>query len=224
MNEWGARTAPVAPKRFPPSRINAAVLLIFAAALGQGAVSAAEEWRVRDLEALQERPGANALSVLPGNSADALSPRAAALRAMVRTRAAIGANPESRAQLLALAQKDAARAVAGRPNWGQAWVTETFVRQADQGSGSPAALAAFRRSYAENGYLPGAAEWRLRYALRNWNALDPATRAKVIDESRWVIQLGQSQAVHVYVLTGGTPIWERISGQKRAPHILLRRP
>jgi hypothetical protein len=198
--------------RLLPSPANALVLAALVAGLVLSVASIREEWLVRDLErvANDERGTKPAdIAFLPGDAPEALSPRVAALRAVIRASAGE----------LDLAARDAEYATRMRPDWGQAWLADCLVAIAREGSDSQHALNAYRRSYQTSPYLPQAADWRLRYAIAHWPALDARTRAAVIDEARWTIKFSPTQRVHVYVLTGGTPLWTLISGDGRKPYV-----
>ncbi len=77
------------------------------------------------------------------------------------------------------------QADAGRPRWARVRVVENYLATVEQGARSSAALRAFKASFVGGAFLRDAAPWRIRYGLDQWERLDPATRARVVDEAAW---------------------------------------
>lgn len=202
-------------------------VLVLAAMLAQAVGSLRSAQALAEVDTAQaaqvERLASPELARHLAFDAPAIAPRAAMVRAVVRVRAAATAGtPQTRARLLDAAAADADRAVAAMPYSGQAWLASSFVGYLRDGHGSPRALRSFERSYAGNGYLYDSLDWRMRYAAAHWARLGPATRAAVAREGQWFGRLGHANRAHVYVLTGGTPVWRAISGSDAAP--FLSRP
>lgn len=72
------------------------------------------------------------------------------------------------------------------PYWGEYWVVRAFVMAQLDGDWSPATVQAFDRSYRETPYLPQSADWRVAYALRNWDRLASDIRPIAIREMVWL--------------------------------------
>jgi hypothetical protein len=205
-------------------------LAALTAMLAQAGSSIATEWQVRRFEqaaALQEREVHRTGAFLLPDLAEpdtAVAPRAAALRAVMRTRAASTAPAgAARNLLLAGATRDADLAASTRPMAGFPWIAKAYVHLIAEGAESPSARAAFAQSYAASGYLRDSVDWRLRYAADHWAQLAPETRAAAVREGQWLSWMNANLRVHVYVLTGGTPLYKAISGRTTPPVVRPRR-
>jgi hypothetical protein len=203
------------PLNLAPSAILACLSLLGA----HGLYKELQIYRLEDQAKLQAAAARLDLATSDTTVSTGLSPRAAALRSVMRTRAALQPGPQAqRTALLDLAVDDAEHAIAARPHWGPGWLAATYAFIARDGAESAPALHAFAESYRANGYLYDAADWRLQFAVNHWKNLSAETREAAAREGRWLRMLGGNLQVHVYVLTGGTPLYDRIAGGK-APFI-----
>ncbi len=167
------------------------------------------EWLAHDAHLLLDRQEvANEMPELPAwTAADAthISPRVAEYRALAEAHLATSLPRGGRMMHVALARIFISAALAGRPHWGEAWVTASFVALLERGEGAPETLAALARSYREAPFLKESAAWRLRLAVDQWRALDPVTRLHAMDEGRWLAGVSPQSYWLVYDIVIGTP-------------------
>lgn len=109
-------------------------------------------------------------------------PRARLANAIELTRRAAQEpfGPE-RDALLGKADAALAPVLATRLVWGEAQVAAAFL--AVQRRDDVAALAAYRKSYADGPFIRHAAEWRIAFGFANWARLDESTQECVIREA-----------------------------------------
>jgi hypothetical protein len=193
-----------------------------------GLINVHDEWRIaRLMQAQADQIAGRRTAVLAaqrvhdGDEASALPARGAMVRAVIRLREAAGETGRGqRRTLIAGGFADAMRAEVAMPHSGEAALTMAYAYVMRDGAGSPMALRHFMQSYVIHPYLRDSAEWRLRYAVLHWHRLDPATRAAVANEGRWLRRLASNGHTHIYVLTGGSPVWRAImqDSSLHAPH------
>jgi hypothetical protein len=127
---------------------------------------------------------------------------AAALR---RAQAPDRGREPRRGALLADAVALADAALARRPGWGEAEAVRAYVGALRDGDGAVERVLV--ASYAHAPYLRDAAAWRVGYGLRRWAALDPATRARVVDEFVWYARLRPDLAAQMFVAVRASPAY-----------------
>lgn len=139
--------------------------------------------------------GIEAMPALGPDETD-LPPRAQLARALYRAIAVKSGRSSDPADELARARREIDVALAVRPRWGEAWLTESFLasverdRAAALGDGRTELLhrrmlTALARSYVDAPYLEGGAQWRVQISLANWQSLDNSTRSRAINEAVW---------------------------------------
>lgn len=96
---------------------------------------------------------------------------------------------KNKQRILDIAQLEVDDAIASRPHWGEAWVVRAFIAYGRDNKVSPAMLADLARSYMAGPLQRDAGPWRVRMALANWDAFDPAVQERIVAETVWLLQV-----------------------------------
>ena len=96
----------------------------------------------------------------------------------------------ARSRLLADAEAEQRRALAGEPLSAEGWGRLALIRSlADGGRLGPGALSALERSYEAAPFSRGASAWRIGFCLRRWSDITPSLRNRALDELAWLVRI-----------------------------------
>ncbi|WP_336966214.1 hypothetical protein [Sphingobium aquiterrae] len=146
--------------------------------------------------------------LLPGDP----PPRAQLTHALYLARG-VAPLPDSKdkQRILDIAQREVDEAIASRPHWGEAWVVRAFIAYGRDNAPSPAMLADLAHSYGDGPLQRDAGPWRVRMALANWQAFDPATQDRIVAETVWLLQVSPPASRRVlFDLARSSPAYQRI--------------
>lgn len=145
-------------------------------------------------------------SALAGEPGDTATPTRKLTQALALARQAAKVEGPQRKQLAAEALALLAPLQTARPWWGEAGAVEAYARTL-HGDPEGEVVVALARSYADTPYLRESGLWRWGAALDHWQALDPETRRRAIDEAVWLTRLDPSLPDRVMAPVRGTPAY-----------------
>lgn len=144
--------------------------------------------------------------------------------ALLLARGAASLPAASRGPLLARATDAARAATAARLRWGEAWAVRAYVESLRHGVGSKEAREALVRSYADAPFLRHSAAWRTQAGFADWDALDTATRNRLVNEAVWLGRIDLSVREQLFGMARASAGYRSFLAQWRARRIVDQDP